>query len=885
MSLIRQIVRGLSALVDGRDADQAVDDEVRHYLDEATAAHMARGLTREAARRAATLEIGNATFVREQVRTSGWEHVIETAASDVRYAVRQLRNAPAFTAAAVATLAIGIGASTAVFSAVSPILLEPLPFPRADRIVAIDDRNTDGTPMPATLGTYEELRARTRSFDVLAAADRWQPSLVGSGDPERLEGQSVTASYFSVFGAEPIAGRSFTTAEDRPGAPRVAILSYGFLQRRFGGDRSVVGRTITLDGNPYVVVGVMPASFANVISPRVDVWRPLAERSTGDLSSREWGHHYEIVGRLSPAASVDAATREILAIGGAPDASFLRPPWADLQNGLVVRRLQDAVTGNVRPAMYVITGAVLLLLAIAAVNVTNLLIARGRQRRPELALRAALGATRGRLARQLLTESVVLALLGGVLGLAIAQLGVRGLVAASPPGLPRVDAIRLDARVFVCALALTTIVGLLVGLLPALGVLRSEKTGLQRGSRRVTNSGGTARSVLVVAEVALALVLLVSAGLLFRSVQRLVAVEPGFDAANVLTMQVIEPGRMFGSDAYRLQVFEQVLAAVQRVPGVASAALTSQVPLSGDVDGYGMEWQSRPTMTAGMDGSALRYAVTPGYFETMRIPLRAGRLLDARDRPGAPVAIVINESLARRMFGDRNPIGERVRFGPQIGSDGAWGSVVGVVGDVRHYTLAADAPDAFYVAIGQWVWMDNVLSLVVRTTGNADAFAPIIKRAVWSVNANLPIQRVATMRSFVTTSAGQRRFTLTIIEVFAIAALLLAAVGLYGVIAGGVAERIREIGIRTSLGATPVDVVRAVVGRSLLLTGGGVAIGLPGAYVSSRLLESMLFGVSRFDPFTNGLVVMLLAGVTLLASWAPSRRAVGVDPMITLRAE
>lgn len=884
MSIWRQLTHGLRALTHRADADRDTTDEIRDYVDRAAAAHVARGLAPDAARRAAQLEIGNTTVVREQVRTSGWEHAIETTWGDVRYALRRLAGAPIFTITAVATLALGIGASTAVFSAVNPILLEPLPFPHADRLVTIDDRNAAGVPMPVTLGTYDELHARSRAFDELAAADQWQPTLAGDGTPERLSGQRITANYFSVFGAAPVVGRGFTTAEDQPGGPRVAVVSDALVARRFGGQRSIVGHTIQLDGDPYVIIGVMPSGFANVIAPTAEVWTPMQERSSGDLAARAWGHHYAMVGRLAAGTTIERASQEILDIGRAPTPSFARPPWANLTRGLLVRSLQDSVASRVKPALYAIVGAVLLLLAIAAVNITNLLLARGARRQSEFAVRVALGAGGGRLVRQLLTESVVLAACGGVLGVVVASVGVRALVAASPANLPRVDAIRVDSHVFIFALALTTIVGLIVGFVPALGAARAELTaGLQSGSRRATGGQTTGRNTLVVAEVALAIVLLVSAGLLFQSMRRLFSIAPGFDPSHVVTMQVVEAGHDIGGDTARLQFFEQAEAAVRHVPGVTQAAFTSSVPLSGDIDGYGYALPStgRQQQTA---GSALRVAVTPGYFATMRILLRRGRLLDATDRPGAPRSVLINESMARALFKGANPIGQRIQFGPDLGSD-RWEYVVGVVSDVKAYGLGAETPDAFYVAEGQWRWVDNVQSLVVRTTGDAAALVPAIKQAVWSVNSNHAIQRVATMDSYVAASAGQRRFALIAIEAFAGAALLLAAIGLYGVISGRVSERIREIGIRAALGATPAEIVRGVVGRGLALTAAGAALGLIGAFAASRLLESMLFRVSRIDPLTDVGVVLLLTAVALLASWAPARRAAGVDPTIALRAE
>jgi len=885
MSVIRHLRSGLSALLHGEQSDRDVDDEVRHFLEQSTAAHQARGLSPDQARRAATLELGNVTVVRERVRSSGWEHLLEAAAADARYAIRRLRTNPAFTFAAVLTLALGIGASTTVFSAISPILIEPLPFPRADRLVTIDDRTDAGTAMPPTLGTYYELQARNHSFDALAAADAWRPSLTSNVDPEQLHGQRVTASYFGVLGVSPIVGRGFTADEDRPGGPNVVVLGDGLWRRRFGGDRSIVGHVVQLDGDDYTVVGIMPPTFANVVAPSAELWSPMRERATGEFDSRAWGHHYQIIGRLAPTATIASASSEIAQIGRVGDAAYPRPPWAKFERGLLVRSMKEEVTSAVRPALYAIIGAVLLLLGIAAVNVTNLLLARGAQRRPELAMRIALGAGGGRLVRQMLTESLVLAACGGVFGLAIADVGVRLFVAWSPPGLPRADAIGLDWRVFAFALALTAIIGVAVGLVPALTALHTDAAGsLQHGTRRSTSGRVAGRSALVVAEVSLALVLLVSAGLLVRSVRRLVSVPPGFDPSNVVTMQVVLAGHAFHSDTARLRSWNQIIDAVRQVPGVVSVGTTSQLPLSGDVDGYGYEWQSLPTTTGGNDGSALRYAVSPGYFAAMRIPLRAGRLIDATDRPGAPEAILVNESLARRLFGDRNPIGERVRFGGQMGGD-QWDYVVGVVADVRQYSLAVPAPDAFYVATGQWAWVDNVATLVARTSGDAAAAVPSIKRAVWSVDATAPIQRIATMDSFIAASAGQRRLALAAIETFALAALLLAAVGLYGVISGGVTERLREIGIRTALGATPGEILRQVVGRGVALTILGALIGLGGSAVATRLLASMLFSVSRTDPVTYAGVVGLLTAVAIAAAWLPARRAAGVDPTIALRAE
>jgi len=887
MSLWRQMTRGLRVLVHRRAADQDLADEVTDFLNQLAAEHVARGLSPADAQRAARLELGSSTMVREQVRSSGWENAVGTLVADLRFAARRLRSNPGFTIVSVLTLALGLGAVTAIFSAVNPILFEPLPYPDAGRILMVSDFGTDGAPVDVTFGTYRELAARSRSFSTMAAVDAWQPALTGTAEPERLTGQRVTATYFRVLGVPPALGRDFDAADDQPHGPRVAIVSDGLAQRRFGGTRAVLGRQVTLDGDPYTVVGVMPRGFENVLTPSAEVWAPRQYGANTSFDGPEWGHHMRLVGRLAPDITADQATRELQAIAHTPVAEFPRPPWANLDHGVIVHALQADVTAGVRPALVASLIAVLLVLAIACVNVTNLLLARGAQRRGEFAMRAALGAGRRRLISQLLTESLLLAALGGALGLAVADLGVRALVALSPPGLPRVNAIRLDAAVFLFALGITAFVGLVVGFVPALSASRSDlHAGLQQGSQRTAGGHRLTRNVLVVAEVALALVLLVSAGLLLRSLERLFAVAPGLDPSHVVTMQVEAASHLHDGDSTRFRFFAQTLDAVERVPGVTAAAFTSQLPLSGDFDKYGVQLASAPSDDPNADYGAFRYMVTPAYFAVMRIPLRRGRLLTDFDRAGTVEAVLINESFARRAFPGQDPIGQRVRVGPEAGrTDRPWDVIVGVVGDVKQASLAIGDENDFYVASGQWAWVDNVQSLVVRTQGSATALIPAIKQAVWSVDRSSPIVRVASMDALVAATAGQRRFALTLFEAFALAALALAAIGIYGVLAGGVTERMREIGVRAALGASRGAILTLIVRQGMTLAVIGVLIGLGGAVLSTRSLATLLFGISRLDPITYLGVIVLLLGVAAVACWIPARRAAAVDPIITLRAE
>jgi predicted permease len=682
-------------------------------------------------------------------------------------------------------------------------------------------------------------------------------------------------------------GRDFEASDDRFQGPNVVILSDRLWQQRFSGDRAIVGKQVRLDDNLFTVIGVMPSSFENVMAPSAELWAPLQYDPSLPADGREWGHHLRMIGRLRPDVSAVQASNELSGVlrpltqiyakgfdstGGAPD-------------GMAVNRLQDEIIRGVKPSLLAILGAVVLVLLIVCVNVTNLLLARSARRRSEFAMRVALGAGRMRLIRQLLAESLLLAAIGGAIGMVIAEVGVRALVALSPPGLPRVGAISVDGTVFVFGLAITTIVGLVVGLLPALQASHGDPHGaLQQRSR--TNAGGyeLTRRVLVISEVAFALVLLVSAGLLLRSLERLFAIDPGFDSQHMLTMQVQESGHRFDDDKARARFFTQALEAVRQVPGVKAAAFTSQLPLSGDYDVYGVQFESYP----GDDGGGLRYTVSPGYLEAMKIPLRRGRVLNERDIAGAPGAVLVSESLAKQRFPGQDPIGQRVRLGPNAGQadpNQHWETIVGVVGDVKQESLAIGDSGAFYTSTTQWLWVDEAQSLVVRTEGDAALLSASIKKAIWSVDKDQPIVRVATMDSLLATSEAERHFALILFEAFGLVALVLAAIGIYGVLAGSVTERTREIGVRAALGASRGNILTLVIRQGMTLTVIGIVLGLGGAVAASQALISLLYGISRFDVITYCGVIVLLTGVSGIACLVPAWRAAQVDPSITLRAE
>jgi predicted permease len=801
---------------------------------------------------------------------------------DIRFGARMMRRHPGVSLAAIVTLAIGIGGSTAMFSAVHPTLFEPLPYPASHRLLSVGDRTLTGVYLDVTFGTYREILARSRAFDALAVVRPWQPVIAGDGTAERLEGQRVTASYFRVLGVQPTLGRDFTDEDDRPGAPRVVIVSDGLWRRRFASDPAVVGREISLGAFGYTIAGVMPRAFENVLAPEAEIWTPLQYDRALPADGREWGHHLRLIARMRDGMTIAAAAADLDAIARSPIGDFPRVAWASLGNGFIVSSLQDDLTSAVRPVLLAFAGAVLLVLTIACANVANLLLARAVHRQREFAMRAALGAGRWRLTRQLLVEGLLIAAFAGALGVLAARITLDAVVALAPAGLPRLDAIAVDVTALLFAVAVTSIVGLGVALLPAIQAFRGDlQPALRHNTRTAAGGHRRMRQVFVIAEVALALVLLVSAGLLFRSLRQLVAISPGFDAEQLVVAQIQTSGAKFLDAGVTQRFFDQVLEGVRALPGVSAAAVTSQLPLTEQADRFGVFIEDDPTLDPEADRSAFRYAVTAGYFEAMRVPLRRGRALTGHDRAGAPLAVVISETLARRRFPGIDPVGRRIRIGA---TDGPWFTVVGVAGDVKQGSLNATNTEAVYVTPEQWFFADPARWIVVRGTAH-DALPSAIRAAVRAIDAGQPVVRMTSMSALLAGATSDRRFALGVFAAFGVVALVLAVTGLYSALARHVTERTREIGVRTALGASRRGIVLMVLRQGLIMTGAGIAIGAAAAVFATRLLEALLFGTTAIDPATYVSVIGLFVVVAVIASGLPAARAVSIDPAITLRAD
>jgi putative ABC transport system permease protein len=827
------------------------------------------------------------------------EH-LEVLAQDLRFALRTLRKSPLFTLVAILTLALGIGGNTVLFSVVDQVLLRPLPYPRADELVRVWASNPGRgwRRFEVSSQDFDDWRSGSRSFAQLAVYSPRAGNLTGGGDPLRVDYVVATASLWPLLGVEPLLGRTFTAEEDAPGRGEAAVVSYGFWRSYLGGDRGALGRHLTVGGEAVTVVGVMPPGFG---FPDADtqLYKPFG--TDRNRFGGRGAHWLDAVGRLAPGVSLATAQAEISTLAEGLAREY---PDTNTGYGVLLEPLHEVEVGEARPALLVLWAAVGLILLIAAANLAGLLLARGIGRRQELALRAALGARRPRLLRQLLSESLLLALAGGACGLALAYGALAALPAtALGATLPRIDQVSLDLPVLAFCLGLSLATGLLFGLLPALTATRTDPApALKEGGGRGGGRDGRSRAVLVVAEVALAVVVLVGAGLLLRSFARLLGVDPGFDPQGLLTLRLEPPQAplpedldldqmlaRLGEDRSRAVAFyDELLGRLAALPGVRAAAAINRRPLAGTYWNSSYTIAGRPRPQPGQEPDTYFRTVTPGYFTTLGIPLVAGRVLGRGDVAGAPGAVVISRAMAAASWGDDDPLGARITFDDPDEPHALWYTVVGVVGDVRASDLeTAGQPMAYatfaqsrFGHFGNWG-----MDLVVRTAGDPLALAAAVRGQVRALDPTLPAFAVRSMAEVVGGALAARRVNALLVGLLAAVALGLAAVGLYGVIAYSVSRRRHEIGLRMALGATPGAVVGRVVGRGMALVAAGVALGLAGAALATRLLASLLYGVGATDPATYAAVALLLAAVALLACAVPARRAARVDPAAAFRAE
>jgi len=799
---------------------------------------------------------------------------------DVRYAVRVLRRAPAFTIVALATLALGIGANTAIFSVVNAVLLRPLPYADPDRLVQIGTRAPDGSASNVGYTTFLDWRERSRSFDEMALIRSWIPTLITNGQPERISGMRVSANFFHMLGVKPVLGRDFTGAEDTPDGWRVVMLSDGLWRRRFGADPAAIGRVITMNDRPYTIVGVMPASFEPLISERfyqrAEMWALVGYERSQPSACRDC-QHLKAIGRIKRGTPLETARAEIDAVQAELRRAYpaVYPPEA-----MTLVPLRDELMGGLRPALLVLMGAVACVLLIACANVANLLLARMASRERDLALRVALGAGRGRLLQQLMVESGLLALAGGILGVAVSAIAVPILTRMAPAEMSRLTDAHLDARVLGFSMLLSLATAFVFGLLPAIRGSQIDPQSALQGDGRKTSSAPTslARRLLVATNIGIAVVLLAGAGLMIKSVGRLLGVNPGFDPDRVLSLQISMVGQAYAKDEAVLRTIEAIVAGLRALPGVETAAAAGQIPLGGNGDTWGFHIEGRPS--GPLDPSVERYSVTPDYFAVMRIPLRRGRTFSDADRNGAQNVMLIGEQTARTLWPGADPIGQRVRIG---GNDGPWRTIVGIVGDVRHQELAA--PPTLQMYLPQAQVTDSFLTLVVRSGIDPAVLAAEARRTIWSVAGDVPVYAVSTLADLVAKSVAPRRFVMVLLEIFGGLALLLTAIGVYGVISYSVAERTREIGLRAALGATPGNIVRLIVGSGLVVVGSGLAVGLVAALGATRYLEASLYDVRASDPATFVMIAVILFVVALGAQILPIMRALHVEPNVALRQE
>ncbi len=796
---------------------------------------------------------------------------------DIRFAIRQLLKSPGFAVVAILTLGLGIGACTAIFSVVNGVLLRPLSYPEPDRLVFIRESAPPQLPeFSVAPPNFLDWQKQAHAFTALAAYRRGIFSLTGDGEPKRLEGQRVTAAFFSVYGIAPRLGRDFRPEEDSVAQGKVVILSHRLWQTQFGGTPEVIGRSVQLNGEPYEIIGVMPADFQP--SSSAEFWTPMAFKDEEKAGDNRGAHYINVIGRLKPAVTLQQAQSEMDVIAAQMATQY---PDTNKGWGIPLFRLTDYMVRDVKTILWTLLGAVGCVLFIACANVANLLLARANSRMREISIRTALGAGRGRIVRQLLTESLVLALAGGALGVLIAKWGLDALLAFAPASLPRAKEIGIDGGAMGFTLALSLGTGLIFGVVPAwLATGHNLNATLKEGTRGSTESGRRwFRSGLVVAEVALSLLLLTGAGLLVKSFLKLSAVNPGFEPAHGTAVAIALPNRKYDTPEKQRQFADRLIANLRNLPGVSAVGITHVLPMQGDyVLGFNID--GRPPIAPSDLPSTNYYAVTPGYFQAMGIRLLRGRLFTEQDNEKAVRVAVISESLAKQQFPNEDPLGKRINitYGPD-----AWRVIVGIVGDVKQSGVDKESTMQSYEPFAQVPFVSQIA--VIRTSGDARALYSSIRAQVFAIDKDQPVSSIKPLESIVAESVSQQRFAMLLLTVFSGVALVIAAVGIYGVMAYSVSQRTNEIGIRMALGASPGSVLQLVLRQGLGVIAAGLGVGVIASLFAVRLLETLLYKTTARDPVTLAAIAALLALVALVACLIPARRATRVDPLVALRNE
>jgi putative ABC transport system permease protein len=868
--------------------EREMDDEMRFHVEAHATELMKRGVPKDQALRQARLEFGGVETAKSECRDAVGVSFLETLFQDLRHGIRAMLRTPLFALTAVIVLALGIGATTAIFSVVDAVLLQPLGYRDSDRLVTIL-MNGDG---PVSAGNYIDWRDQSRSFAAMSAAEAWSPNLTGIDSPEHIPGLKVTQDLFPMLGIGPMLGRLFVPGEDKEGANREVILSYKLWQRRFSSDPTVLGKAIVLDGNGYVIVGVMPPEFqfAPFWATKAELWVP----GVFGPGVHAGGGSLRIFARMKDGVPLKQARAEIASITGRLEQQF-----PGTNRNVVVTPLKEKVVGPIETPLLVLLAAVAFVLLITCANVAHMLLARAATRQKEIAVRTALGARRGRIIRQFLTESLLLGGVGGVLGLLIAVLGTRALIAMSPPNIPRVQTVSIDLHAALFLFAATILTSIGFGLVPALqassvNVNDALKEGGRGGSEGVQRN--RLRSLLVVSEFALALMLLIGAGLMIRTFAALEAVDPGFNPHNLISMIVSVAGSKEADAGRRELFYRQLIERVRSLPGVQAAGAINHLPLAGDLWGWHFAIEGRPKPRPGEAPGAVYRMVTPGYFAAMHLPIVRGRDITDSDDATAPGVIIINERAARQYWLGEDPLGKRVSFDDDTTNPKTWLTIIGIAKDAKQDSWTDKAtPEAYLAAFQNHDYLGDsgteasrhmgYITLVVRTAGDPAAVASAMKEAAWSFDRNLAVSQVVTMDAVVSEANAQPRFEMMLLSIFAAVALVLAAVGIYGVISYSAARRTHEIGVRMSLGATRQDVLLLVIRQGVWLAVAGSIAGLAGALLLSRLMAGLLYGVQPTDPVTFAGVAVGLGVVAMLACYVPARRAMHIDPLAALRYE